>query len=722
LNQLLRNPFVYRLLTAFFIFSILVFAAGLNWVLVSLWISANSVIYLLHREESSGAPVRDLLFILALSFMLAFGAAWESDSLYLSAAMKSLDFVQVVLISAIVVLYFTATAVALARISASWNRKFIRYWFIFSVSGLISILLFFLTLPLFGFHPGVSLATWIKVTLAYLVLAPILLFLMEYIEKSWIQLSWSEKREPLFVVSSALLTALAFPQADLPMLRGFSLWPWFSLIPYFYILAKKSDWKQKLLHTFLWEFFYTIFLLYWIKDFADLGPLFLALILPAYRIAGMLSVEWVAQRSHPLVGAFSRASGFIFADALRTYGFLAFPWGFLGYTQTDWPGLHMISRVGGIWLVSFIVVFHNSLIAVYLDSLKSSTFKKFIATTGAIVYLLYAAVILATATFFSMKIPEVDPELVHANQKKNFIIVQPAFDPWGGWFRNRMDYFEILRYWTDKGMRSDTDFILWTESSTLERFTLYASQNRSNPFLDRFRELVLRHGKPLLTGGVDAQPIIEKNRVRFRDYNSAVFFDGSAQIVATYRKNQLVPFGEWFPYENFFPGARSILDSYGGSSWSPGRSLQLMQSPQTGTFGPLICYEGIFFRQVRDYVNQGAAYLVNITNLMWTHTYAGHIQHAQMAQTRAMEQDRYFIRAANDGLSCVIDPYGRIIKSLPLFERGVLNATVDIAPREKTWYARWGDLFLYLLLAAQVLFGIIKLIQNKRFRNRKQGN
>jgi apolipoprotein N-acyltransferase len=111
-----------------------------------------------------------------------------------------------------------------------------------------------------------------------------------------------------------------------------------------------------------------------------------------------------------------------------------------------------------------------------------------------------------------------------------------------------------------------------------------------------------------------------------------------------------------------------------------------------------ICYEVIFPDQVRRYVKQGADFLVNITNDAWFGRSAAPGQHLAMAALRAAENRRYLIRAANTGISAIIDPTGRIVKASEIFVPAVVSGRIQLR-RGETFYTRYGDLFAWLCVA-----------------------
>lgn len=585
--------------------------------------------------------------------------------------------------------------------------------------------------------------------LGFVLLSFPIIWSLFFIEKKFLRDTRKDIKRRYLIILSALFTALAFPQLDLPLFRGQAIFAWFSLVPLFFYMQDGKNWKEVLLRTYLYGAFLNVFLLYWTQNFGEPSVFFLAFSMPLFYVLPLTAAEIFSRRLNPLFYPLFISSAFLLGDGLRTIGYLAFPWGFLGYSQAEWPSIMMFSRFGGVWLVSLLPLLNNifwARLSYYLFSRESafpagdkdlSLLRKFfsyfkvafvmifkprgragkdalIRNTG-LIYIGFILVFLTFAFINKTGIPEIDSELKGATQPKKFIIVQPVFDPWVSWTRNKHKYFQILKKYTAAGMEPDTDFILWTESSTLEKFALYEKRGLKNLFQENTKDLIKNYQRPLLTGAIDNDFKISKNKMIQKHYNALTLFNGNGEIVKNYRKIKLVPFGEWFPYDKLIPGIRSVLDSFGASQWTPGKKPVVMKIKEMGSFAPLICYEGIFFRLVREYVNLGADYFINLTNLMWTTTYAGHMQHAIFSQMRAMEQNRYFIRAANDGLSCVIDPYGRIIKSIPLYKPGVLRAKVDIAKRPVTFYGRNGDWLLYTMIGIFVLLTLVSIVKRRGY-------
>jgi apolipoprotein N-acyltransferase len=143
---------------------------------------------------------------------------------------------------------------------------------------------------------------------------------------------------------------------------------------------------------------------------------------------------------------------------------------------------------------------------------------------------------------------------------------------------------------------------------------------------------------------------------------------------------------------NFFPFINKLVSGIG--DFRPGKGFEPLVN-DGHRLGVLICYEGIFPDAARDYKRNKADLLVNITNDAWFGTTSAPYQHLSMITFRAVETRLHLVRAANTGISAIIDPTGKILSQTGIFERTVLKGGVKFID-EKTFYAAYGDLFIYL--------------------------
>jgi apolipoprotein N-acyltransferase len=172
-----------------------------------------------------------------------------------------------------------------------------------------------------------------------------------------------------------------------------------------------------------------------------------------------------------------------------------------------------------------------------------------------------------------------------------------------------------------------------------------------------------------------------------------------------------VPFGEYLPFQDFLEslGLMQLTKMPGG--FIAGDRRRALDAPRAPRFLPLICYEIIFPGEA---VPRGErpGWLVNLTNDGWFGISNGPYQHLQQARVRAIEEGLPLVRAANTGISAVVDPLGRVIKSLPLGTEGVLDAPLprSIAPPT---YVRTGDAVAGLMLG----LGLILVLRRRMRRN-----
>ncbi len=219
------------------------------------------------------------------------------------------------------------------------------------------------------------------------------------------------------------------------------------------------------------------------------------------------------------------------------------------------------------------------------------------------------------------------------------------------------DYLDL----TTSGGLDGIDVVIWPETAV--PFLLADA-----PEARRTIGEALPEGSSLLVGSAR---LVEDSDDHI--YNSLLVIDDEGRVAGSYDKIHLVPFGEYFPFQSVIErlGITQIAGMRG--AFTPGQGPRLLAVPGAPPAEPLICYEIIF----PDEVTENAArpgWLINITNDAWFGSSAGPYQHFHQAQVRAVEQGLPLARAANTGISAVIDAYGRILAKIGLGERGVIDA------------------------------------------------
>jgi apolipoprotein N-acyltransferase len=191
-----------------------------------------------------------------------------------------------------------------------------------------------------------------------------------------------------------------------------------------------------------------------------------------------------------------------------------------------------------------------------------------------------------------------------------------------------------------------------------------------------------------------AEPV---DPARPRAFNSIYVLDHDAAILALYDKVHLVPFGEYLPLARVLEalGLQTLTKQQDG--FLPGDRRRLLAIPGAPPALPLICYEAIFPADVAA-TDERPGWMINLTNDGWFGISTGPYQHFQQARMRAIEQGLPLVRAANTGISAVVDPVGRIIAALPLGREGILDAPLP-QPLGRPLYARVGDTTAFVMVA-----------------------
>ncbi len=380
-------------------------------------------------------------------------------------------------------------------------------------------------------------------------------------------------------------------------------------------------------------------------------------------------------------------------EYLRGIIFGGFPWIPLGNTMVTLLPIAQLASALGVYGLSLFVAFVNvgfAVAALGPSSLSDATFatatplrsanrSRLITAAGTL------ALIAVVSVWGGMRLG--GNELTSGTPIQ-IGLIQGNIAQTDKWNPARADmilgrYLELSKQAADKGAQ----FIMWPESATPFYF-------EEDPTGGVVRGLARGLGMPLLLGSdeiEDADPP--------RTYNAAFMLDTHGSTAAVYRKIQLVPFGEYVPFQRvlFFIGP--LVEAV--SAFSPGTRVTMM--PVEGhMISTAICYEVTYPWLAREAVRQGSELLTTITNDAWYGESSAAFQHFEMAAMRAIEQGRYLARAANTGISGIIDPYGRVLVRTKLFETAAVVAEARFV-QSQTLYARIGDLIAFISIATVLL-------------------
>ncbi|MBN1532242.1 MAG: apolipoprotein N-acyltransferase [Spirochaetes bacterium] len=511
-------------------------------------------------------------------------------------------------------------------------------------------------------------------------------------------LDWLKGR---YYLLTAVLMFLSFPSFDSIVLKGFPFFAWLSLVPLIHAV-RGLRMKDVFTIAFVTGFFGNLFTYHWIGNFGRSVPggpvMILSFLIPSLTVffTVKIFIAELLSRRFGRLRLIIYPSVWIIVEWIQSIGFIAFPMPFWGYSQYPVLPFIQIASITGIMGVTFILIMSNAVLAEAVDriavggpSLRGLTRSAEGRRLGA--FILFLCIVFG---YGALTVLTARPS---GGGSMRVAVVQSCIDPWKMWVTNKYAYLDELKKLTEESLSRNPDFLIWSESATLEPITYHWNYGELNDFERDLIDSVRRWGRPLLTGEIGVVERWSGFYVNRYPQNNAVLLDASGVPLLSYAKIFLVPFGEWFPYERVFPFLRPLLDSFGASRFVPGERPVLFELFNR-RFGVLICYEGIFHRLCRTYRNMGAQYFVNITNDGWTHSYSGHMQHFAVSVFRAVENGIWYVRAGNTGYTVVIDPYGRQVRSIPIWEKGALVADLDFGMNRPTVYSAAGDLILYFAM------------------------
>jgi apolipoprotein N-acyltransferase len=386
---------------------------------------------------------------------------------------------------------------------------------------------------------------------------------------------------------------------------------------------------------------------------------------------------------------------------LRGHVLTGFPWNAYGYALTGPLVLAQGAALTGLWGLTFAAVAMFASPAVLADE-RADTPRPWLP-------LLYSIAVLAALAGYGLMRLQGNPTAFVEGVKLR--IMQPNLQQ-DEKFNYAARQNVMSRYLTlsDRaagpdamGVR-DVTHLIWPESA----FPFFIARNAEA--LAQIAAL-LPQGTVLITGG--ARPDEQSAGTQIvRGYNSIYVIDHDGSIIAVYDKVHLVPFGEYLPYQDTLEsyGLMQLTKVQGG--FIPGERRRPLGVPLAPHALPLICYEIIFPGQAVPREGARPGWLINLTNDGWFGNSTGPYQHFQQARVRAIEEGLPLVRAANTGISAVVDPLGRIVKQLPLGAEGVLDAPLPraIAP---PLFVRAGDSLAGLMLAAAVALVIRRRVRRK---------
>ncbi|MFC1513900.1 apolipoprotein N-acyltransferase [candidate division KSB1 bacterium] len=523
------------------------------------------------------------------------------------------------------------------------------------------------------------------------------------------------------IISGAVLS-LAFP----PFKFGFLAY--FSLIPVF-IWTQKGSLKDSFKTGYWWGFGYHTSVLFWILNSTVVGGILALLFVPLYSGCVFLILRWMNKKFGRM---YFMAVPFIWTavEYIRTLTVIGFPWVSLAHTQTYYPVFIQYADMTGVYGVTFWICTINVLF--YLISERKLSFfqekriKPMFRDRMLYSYSIGLLILIILPVLYGKNIinmsdwlgDTVKVSLAQGNVDMDIKSDNELRDP----------TFRLYESLTKEAAKSEPDLIVWPETAALTYFKV-SNQSKHSAWM---RKIVHESNSTILTGTFDYERFMIGEDLITKYYNAAVMFENYDSEGIWYSKIKLVPFGEWFPYENKFPFFEKW--NFGQGNFLPGKEMTIFELPvknrssSTGDnsdepgnvqkikFATAICYESVFCDFIQKFCNKGAQMLVVITNNNWFGRTSSLYQHAQISVFRAVENRIGVAHCSNSGISLLIDPYGRVTGESGVFVSEVLTGDVFYRGKDKniTFYTKYGDVFSKTVLSLSGLFIIMGFSRRKK--------
>lgn len=308
----------------------------------------------------------------------------------------------------------------------------------------------------------------------------------------------------------------------------------------------------------------------------------------------------------------------------------------------------------------------------------------------------------------------------------NIVIVQPNIDPWDEKFvagKQEAQLQKLIRL-SESQLDSHTALVVWPETAI--PIAINEDEMKSNYFMTPVWEFLRKHPSlNLLTGVEGFRFYDEQNKTPYSvkipdsdkyadSYNSAALLDSNSFQI--YHKSRLVPGVEILP--SFLKFMTPLFEKFGGTTGGYARQPQrtvLNTTNKTYHIAPAVCYESIYGEFMSAYIRNGADIIAVITNDGWWGNTAGYKQHENYARLRAVETRRWLIRSANTGVSCFIDPSGKVISPQPWDKTAVIKMTIP-SNKDLTFYVKYGDIISKLAIVGAIIlivWNLVLIIKNK---------
>jgi apolipoprotein N-acyltransferase len=502
------------------------------------------------------------------------------------------------------------------------------------------------------------------------------------------------RRDYLMSVIAGIMLALSFPKP------GLSILAWCAFIPLFLAIGTKDPRKAFRL-GFVAGLIANIGIFYWVNivmttygKLPFLVSFCLYLLLAAY-LALYTGITVFLVRKGEENGISSLISfPFVWTsmEFVRAYALSGFPWASLGHSQFRTLPLIQIVDITGVYGLSFLIALANVVLFRMIRGIYGKGTAPY-PTKGVAVFLVLMTITLGYG-FTRLNSKE-------SGTNQQVVLVQgniPQDVKWDPEFQKAT--IGIYERVSRKACTTPGALVVWPESALPFYFQV------EEKYAERVRQLANELKSCMVVGS----PAFEREGGRTRQLNSAFLLSPTGEVLGRSDKMHLVPFGEYVPLQKLLPFVNKLVVGIG--DFSPGARITPLNTGK-GEIGVLVCFEGIFPELARGYVRAGSRLLVNITNDAWFGSSSAPYQHLSMTVFRAVENRVPLVRAANTGISSVIDSKGHVLAMTPLFQETFLSNEVKMGTGDTTFYTRFGDLFAGFCLTGSAIILFLSFRKKK---------
>ena len=527
----------------------------------------------------------------------------------------------------------------------------------------------------------------------------------------------------LILLFSAVLTALTL------IFKIMSALVFVSLAPLVIILVKRCENGKRARSSyavgFVWSFFFYIVIYHWFwylwpMDFLGVEKP-LALLITLFCWIGLSLLQAVGTAFvAPLFCLAYRKGGllmtpFVFACAwtvleyMQSLTWMGVPWARLALSQTVFPAAVQSAALFGSLFVGFIIALVNGFIAVSAvhfasEGKSSKAALRFACAALAVVMLNLGYGFIAMAVHNEKKGEAVTVTVVQGNISSN--------DKWADQSNaNAMKVYKTLTLAADA--KKHADIVVWPE-------TVITTYVKTSPFYRKdIVELAKQTGSIIFVGALDSLDISEDIT---NEYNAVIAFfpDGTIEE-ESYKKQHLVPFGEYMPMRDILTVVLPFMTELNmlEDDLAAGTDSEVLET-KYGSIGRLICFDSIYPDLARESVADGAEYILLSTNDSWYRDSSSAYQHNSHAVLRAVENRRYIARGASTGISAIISSDGEITDMLEPLTKGYITASIH-RNTERTLYSWVGDIIVLPCVLFIVFFAAKDILERRKNPHKSNG-